>query len=136
MQAERSIRVKDNLLIFKDEKTKDAVAYHSGWWGIAIFCCSGWDVQNLPPYIFQSLQGFLGDLARSLGEDATLNDILQMLDEHYGIEMTFNALSKELYSLMQGSGENVANLGCTCQGRSRYSSQSTLEGSSKSMWRR
>ena len=34
-----------------------------------------------------------------------------MLDEYYGIVMMFDALSKELYSLKQGSGENVANFG-------------------------
>ena len=45
---------------------------------------------------------------RSLGEDATLGDVLWMLDEHYGIMMTFDALSKELYSLNQGMEENVA----------------------------
>ena len=31
-----------------------------------------------------------------------------MLEEHYGVVMMFNALIKELYSLKQGSGENVA----------------------------
>ena len=97
-----------NLLIFKDEKTKDAVTYHLWWWYIAIFCHSGWHDQHLLQYILQSLQGFLGDLARSLGDDTTLTDVLQMLGEHYGSVMTFNALSKELYSLSQGSGENVA----------------------------
>ena len=101
-------RVKVNLPIFKDEKTKDAITHHSWQWGIAIFCCSGWDDQHLLPYIFQSLQGFLGDLTRNLGEDATLNDILQLLDKHYGVVMTFDALSKELCSLKQGSGGNVA----------------------------
>ena len=59
-------------------------------------------------HIFQSLQGFPEDFARSLGKDATLTNALQMLDEHYGMVMTFDALSKELYSLQQGSGENVA----------------------------
>ena len=34
-----------------------------------------------------------------------------MLDEHYCVVMTFNALSKELYSLRQGMGENVAEFG-------------------------
>ena len=77
-------------------------------WNVAIFCCSGWDDQHLLPYIFQSLQGFPGDLARSLGEDATLINALQMLDEHYGMVMTFNALSNELCSLKQGYPENVA----------------------------
>ena len=59
-------------------------------------------------YVFRSLQGFPGDLASSLGEDATLGNVLWMLDEHYGVMMTFDALSKELYSLKQGTGENVA----------------------------
>ena len=83
----------------KDEKTKDAVAYHSWWWNVAIFCYLGWDDQHLLPYVFHSLQGFSGDLARSLGEDATLTDILQTLDEHYDMVMTFDALSKGFYSL-------------------------------------
>ena len=50
----------------------------------------------------------LGWLVRSWGEDATLGNVLQMLDEHYDIVMTFDALSKELYSLKQGMGENLA----------------------------
>ena len=78
------------------------------WWNIAIFCCLVWDNQHLLPYVLRSLQGFLGDLARSLGKDATLNDVLQTFDEHYGMVMTFDVLSKELYSLKQGSGENMA----------------------------
>ena len=34
-----------------------------------------------------------------------------MLDEYCGMVMTFDALSKELYSLRQASGENVAEFG-------------------------
>ena len=100
--------MKVNLLTFKDEKTKDAVTYHSWWWDIAIFHHLGWDNQHLLQYVFWSLQEFPGDLARSLDEDTTLNDVLQTLDEHYGIVMTFDILSKELYSLKQGSGEDIA----------------------------
>ena len=48
---------------------------------------------------------------RSLVEEATLGNVLQMLDKHYGIVMTFNALSKELYSLKQGIGENMGEFG-------------------------
>ena len=103
--------MKVNLPIFKEEKTKDAVTYHSQLWDVAIFHCSGWDNQHMLPYVFWSLQGFPGDLARSLGEDTTLSDILQMLDKHYGIVMMFHTLSKELYSLKQGSGEKIAKFG-------------------------
>ena len=103
--------MKVNLPIFKDEKTKDAVTYHSWCWDIAIFYPWGWDDQHLLPYIFQSLQGFPGDLSRSLDEDATLTDILQTLDKHYGMVMIFDTLSKEFYSLKQGFRENVAEFG-------------------------
>ena len=40
--------------------------------------------------------------------NATLGNVLQMLDKHYGAVMTFDALSKKLYSLKQRMGENVA----------------------------
>ena len=54
---------------------------------------------------------FSGDLARSLGKDATLTNVLQTLDKHYGVVIMFDTSSKELYSLKQGSGENVAEFG-------------------------
>ena len=107
----RGLRVKVNLPIFKDKKTKDAMTYHSWWWDIAIFHCLGWDNQHLLPYIFWSLQGFPGDLVRSSGKDATLTSVLQMLDKHYSVVITFDTLSKELYSLKKGSRENVAEFG-------------------------
>ena len=93
------MRVKVSLPIFKDEKTKDAVTYCSLWWYVAIFHHSGWDDQHILLYVLRSLQGFLGDLVQSLGEDVTLTNVLQTLDKHYGVVMTFNTLSKELYSL-------------------------------------
>ena len=104
VHVRRGIWVKVNLPIFKDEKVKGVITYHSWQWDVAIFCQSGWDDQYQLPHVFGSLQGFPGDLARSLGEDATLSDVLQMLDKHYGVVMMFDALSKELYSLKQGSG--------------------------------
>ena len=127
-RAGRVLRVKVKFLIFKDEKTKDAVTYCSWWQDIAIFCCLCWYDHHLLPYIFWSLQGFLGDLARSLGKDATLTVILQMLDEHYGVVMTVDALSKELYSLKQGSRRIWLSSECTCHSRFRYSSQTNQEG--------
>ena len=93
------------------KKNKETITYHSWQWVIAISHCSDWDNQHLLPYVIQSLQGFLGDLDRSLGKDATLNDVLQTLDEHYGMVMMFDSLNKNLYSLKQESGENMAEFG-------------------------
>ena len=73
-----------------------------------MFCHSSWDDHHLLAYVFRSLKGFLGDHVRSLGEDATLGDVLWMLDEHYSVVMSFDALSKELHSSEQGMGENMA----------------------------
>ena len=70
---------KVNLPIFKDKKSKDEVTYCSWECDVAIFHQSWWDDQHLLPYI--------------------LNDVLQMVDKHYGVIMMFDALSKELYSL-------------------------------------
>ena len=69
--------------------------------------------------------------------DAILSDILQMLDEHYGVIMMFDALSKELYSLKQGLGEKVAEFGvCLSQQIQVLQNQSTQEGFGPNMWRR
>ena len=43
--------------------------------------------------------------------DATLGNVLWMLDKDYDIVVTFDTLSKELYSIKQGMGENVAEFG-------------------------
>ena len=75
---------------------------------MAILHQSGWDNQHLLPYILCLLQGFLHDLAQSLGKDTTPSDVLQTLDKHYGVVMMCNTLSKEIYSLREGLGENVA----------------------------
>ena len=100
--------MKVNLPIFKDEKTKNALTYQAWQWDAAIFCHSGLHDQHLLPNVFQSLPGVPWTSCQDLGEDATLTNILQTLDEHYGVVMMFDALSKELYSLKQGFRENVA----------------------------
>ena len=131
----RGFRVKVNLPTFKDEEAKDVVAYHSWHWDMPVFCCSGLDDQHLLPYVFRSLQGFWGDLVRSLGEDATLGDVCQMLDKLYGIVMTFDALSKELYSLKQGMRGNVAEFGVYLSQQVKIL-QSILAEFNRSMWRK
>ena len=125
----RGLRVKVNLPIFKDEKTQNTVTYHLWQWDVANFHHLVWDNHHMLLYIFQSLQGFPRDLARSLGEDATSTDILQTLDEHYSMVMTFSTLSKELYSLKQESRGNAAMFGVCL-------SQQAQEGFNRCMWRR
>ena len=122
----RTFRVKVNLPTFKDEKAKDAVTYHSWHWNMSVFCHSGWDNCHLLPCVFRSLQGFPGDLVRSFGEGAILDDDLWILDEHNGFMMTFNTLSKELYSLKQEWERMWLSSECTYLNRFRYSRWSIL----------
>ena len=70
----RGFRVKVNLPTFKDKKAKDAVTYHPWQWDMSVFGCSSWDDCHLLPYAIRSLQEFLGTLAKSLGEHATMGD--------------------------------------------------------------
>ena len=95
-QTGGGFRVKVNFPTFKDKKAKDTVTYCSWHRDVSVFCHCGLDDKHLLPYVLRSLQGILGDLVRSLGKDATLGNVLQMLDIHHGIVMTSDALSKEL----------------------------------------
>ena len=69
--------------------------------GPGYFFQSGWDEQHLLSYVFGSLQGFQSNLAWSLDKDATLSDVLQMVDKHYDVVMMLDILSKELFYLKQ-----------------------------------
>ena len=52
---------------------------------------------TLLPYTICSLQGYLGELVRSLGTDVNLDDVLTILDEHYNNIKALDALNQELF---------------------------------------
>ena len=62
-------------------------------------------------HMYWSLLGFPGELAQCLGKDATLQEVLWMLDEHYRVVMMFDAMNKELYMLHQGYQEGMSEYG-------------------------
>ena len=104
--------------------------------GPGYFCQSGWDDQHLLPYVFGSLQGFQSSLALSLGKDATLSDVLQMLDNHYDVVMMLYILSKELFYLKQGLKENVAEFGVCLSQQVQILQLEYTGGYSPNMWKR
>ena len=65
--------MKINLLVFKDE---DAITYQSWCWDLMVYCHTGCRDCTLLPYTILSLQGYPGELVRSLGMDITLDDVL------------------------------------------------------------
>ena len=96
VQAGRGLRVKVILPIFKDEKTKDAVTYCS--WQYFLLLSLGW-----PAFAAICLQVIARTVPWMMSS--------RHWTCHYDMVMMFDALSKELYSLKQGSGNNVAKFG-------------------------
>ena len=75
---------------FKDEKTKDAVPYCSWQWDVGYFLpleVGTWlAFAAICLLVIAGVPGYTWP--RSLGKDAALSDILQTLDEPYGMVMT------------------------------------------------
>ena len=69
-----------------------------------------WRPSSLTTFVLISTW-FSQVFAQNLGKDTTLQEQLQMLDKHYGVVMTFDALNKELYMLHQGYQEGMSEYG-------------------------
>ena len=112
--------MKINLPVFEDEDMKDAITYQSWCWDLMVYCQAGcWD-HILLPYSICSLQGYPGELVRSLGTDVTLDGILTILDEHYNNVKALDALYQELFQLQMGKKETVLEWGCICWVTSKF----------------
>ena len=91
--------MKINLPSSRMEDTKDAIMYQSWHWDLTVYCCTRcWD-HTLLPYAIHSLQGYPGELVKSLGTDITLDDVLTILDEHYNNVKALDTLNQELFQL-------------------------------------
>ena len=64
---------------------------------------------TLLPYTICSLQGYPRELVRSSGMDITLDDVLNILDEHYNNVKALDALNQELFQLCMGEKETVSD---------------------------
>ena len=81
--------------------------YQNWHWDVTVYHCAGcWDC-TLLPYVIHSLQGYLGELVRSLGTDIMLDDILTTLDEQYNNVRALDALNQELFQLRMDKKESV-----------------------------
>ena len=94
--------MKINLLVFKDEDTKDAVPYQSWHWDLTVYHCAGCQDHTLLSYAIHSIQGYLG------GTDITLDNVLTILDEYYNNVKALDALNKELFQMQMGEKESVS----------------------------
>ena len=59
------------------------------------------------PSAICSLQGYPGEMGRSLGMDFTWDDVLTILDEHYNNVKALDVLNQELFQLCMGEKETV-----------------------------
>ena len=99
--------MKINLPVFKDKDTKDAVTYQSWCWDLTVYHhAGGWDC-TLLPYTIHSLQGYPGELVRSLGTDITLDDVLTILNEHYNNVKTLDALNQKLFQICMDERDSI-----------------------------
>ena len=103
--------IKINLPVFKDEDTKDAITYQSWCWDLTVYCWAECQDPTLLPYAICLLQGYLGELMRILGMDITLDDVLNILDEHYNNIKALDALNQELFQLCMGEKETSSDWG-------------------------
>ena len=103
--------MKINLTVFKDEVTKDAVTYQSWCWDLTVHHQARCQDCTLLPYTICSLQGYLRELVRSLGMDITLDDVLNILDEHCNNIKALDALNQELFQMHMGKKETVLDWG-------------------------
>ena len=103
--------MKINLPVIKNEDMKDAITYQSWHWDLMVSHCAGCRDHTLLPYAICSLQGYPGELVRSAGTDITLDDVLNILDEHYNNIKALDTLNQELFQLQMGEKESVSDLG-------------------------
>ena len=112
--------MKINLPVFKDEDMKDSVTYQIWHWDLTVYCCAGcWDC-TLLSYTIHSLQGYPGELVRSLGIDVTLDDVLTIMNEHYNNVKALDALNQELFQLQMGQKETILDWVCVSQDTFRF----------------
>ena len=121
--------MKINLPVFRDEDKKDTVTYQSWHWDIMVYHQAGcWDCILLP-YVICSLQGYLGELVRSLGPSITLDGVIIVLDEHYNNVKALDAMNQELFQLWMANKEMVSDWGCTSQDTSKSLQPHSWKGS-------
>ena len=89
--------MKINLPVFKDEDMKDTVTYQGWHWYLTVYCHAECQDCTLLPYTIHSLQGYPGELVRSMGTDVTLDDALTILDDHYNNVKALDTLNQELF---------------------------------------
>ena len=112
--------MKINLPVFKDEDTKDTITYQSWCWDLIVYYHVGcWD-RTFLPYAICSLQGYPGELVRSLGTEISLDNILTIVDEHYNNVKALVVLNQELFQLWMAEKEIVLDWGCICWDTSRF----------------
>ena len=103
--------MKINLPVFKDEDKKDAVTYQSWHWDKMVYHQAGYQDHTLLFYVICSLEGYQGQLVRSLGTDINLDGMIAVLDEHYNNVKALDALNQEPFQPWMANKEMVSDWG-------------------------
>ena len=104
----QGLRVKVNLLIFMEEKDQECSDVPFLAVGHSYFPLLGLGWPTLVAVCPLVITGVPWRSCQEFRQGCYLNQHLVVLDKYYGMVMTFDTLSKELYSIKQGSRGNVA----------------------------
>ena len=108
--------------------------YQSWHWDLIVYHHAWCQDSTLLPYVIHSLQGYPGELVRSLGMDIMLGDVVTILDEHYNNVKALEALNQELFQLSMGEKETVLDWGYASPGTSKSWQPHFLTGFHQTKW--
>jgi len=98
------------LPTFKDENVSTGVSYRQWRHDVKVAQQAGWPDAALLPEIHFSLSGTPGELARTLDPTtATVAQVLQLLDKHYGGVKSLDLLEAQMATLKQEKKESAAD---------------------------
>ena len=101
---------KIDLPIFKNEDAKDGITYMAWRHDVRLYRMQGVPDRVLLPRVYRSLQGPPGDLARGLGLNVSLPEMIEYLDQYYGNSLGYDQLMGGLYTMVWKDGESVEDL--------------------------
>ena len=104
-------RVKLSKFQGDDVKGKDNVCYRAWRAGVKMYQRKGYRDRDILPEVWSTVSGQPAELLYDLGDSATVDAILELLDGHYGNVLTRDGLISELYAMRQTYEETVTAYG-------------------------
>ena len=106
-QCSKRSTMKIDLPVFKSTDENANMTYNNWYFDIQQHRLNHTD-ESLLPHVYQSLQGFPGELAHSLKKVPSLDDLLAKLDDYFRVVEELDAMNRHLYTIKEGTQDGVA----------------------------